>query len=169
MTPFYDGENWVLEQDLLYEVGDSGQTIRVPRGFVTDLTSTPRAIWFVIPPFGRYQFAAIVHDYLYWDQACTKAQADTILWHAMVESGVGKLKADAIWEGVHQAGQSAWNTNKDERDNQHLVRQIPEARFSDIHQAGVVWVDYRQKLKQLGYRPAPTPVPPPSYCLTGNR
>jgi len=50
----------------------------VPAGFVTDFASTPRALWSVIPPTGRYQLAAVVHDFLYWDQGCTREQADTV-------------------------------------------------------------------------------------------
>ena len=39
--------------------------VSVPKGFVTDLASTPRLLWSIYPPFGDYINAAVVHDYLY--------------------------------------------------------------------------------------------------------
>lgn len=79
MTPFGDGQGSVLTQDLQYRVLQTNFIIVVPAGFVTDFASTPRALWSVIPPSGRYQLAAVVHDFLYWDQGCTREQADAIL------------------------------------------------------------------------------------------
>ena len=40
------------------------ETITVPKGFVTDLASVPRAMWAFIAPFDVAR-AAIVHDLLY--------------------------------------------------------------------------------------------------------
>ena len=36
----------------------------VPSGFVSDGASTPRLLWSIFPPVGRYFAAAVVHDYL---------------------------------------------------------------------------------------------------------
>src|SRR5687768_3617208 len=38
-TPFGDAGHWVVKQPLVYRVGDSRDSIVVPRGFVTDLAS----------------------------------------------------------------------------------------------------------------------------------
>src|SRR6266850_4958854 len=67
-TPFGDGQDSVLMADLKYQIGNTNYVIIVPAGFVTDFASTPRAIWAVLPPVGQYQLAAVVHDFLYWDQ-----------------------------------------------------------------------------------------------------
>ncbi len=40
------------------------ETITVPKGFVTDLASVPRAMWWLIAPFDVAR-AAIIHDLLY--------------------------------------------------------------------------------------------------------
>ena len=40
------------------------ETITVPTGFVTDLASVPRAMWWLIAPFDVAR-AAIIHDLLY--------------------------------------------------------------------------------------------------------
>ena len=72
MTPFGDGQDSMLTENLQYRVLQTTFVIVVPAGFVTDFASTPRALWSVIPPTGRYQLAAVVHDFLYWDQACAR-------------------------------------------------------------------------------------------------
>jgi hypothetical protein len=41
-----------------------------------------------LSPNGKYSKAAIVHDYLYWTQGCTREQADNLLDIAMKESNV---------------------------------------------------------------------------------
>src|SRR4051812_29221534 len=76
LVPFGDGQDSVLTADLEYRIGTSNFVVVVPAGFVTDFASTPRAIWAVLPPVGNYQLAAVVHDFLYWDQRCTREQAD---------------------------------------------------------------------------------------------
>jgi len=88
MTPFGDGQASVLTGNLQYQVLQTTFVVVVPAGFVTDFASTPRALWSVIPPTGRYQLAAVVHDFLYWDQGCTREQADAIFRVAMAESNV---------------------------------------------------------------------------------
>src|SRR5262249_56554985 len=88
MTPFGDGRDSMLTVNLRYQVLQTTFVVVVPAGFVTDFASTPRALWSVIPPIGRYQLAAVVHDFLYWDQACVREQADAIFRVAMAESNV---------------------------------------------------------------------------------
>jgi Protein of unknown function (DUF1353) len=111
MTPFGGGQDSVLMSELAYRIGDTNHIIIVPAGFVTDFASTPRAIWSVLPPTGRYQMAAIVHDFLYWEQQCTREQADSLLRVAMAESLVGPFKRDIIWRAVRDFGDGAWKAN----------------------------------------------------------
>jgi hypothetical protein len=37
----------------------------VPSGYVTDFASIPRAVHFIISPFGKHAEAAVIHDWLY--------------------------------------------------------------------------------------------------------
>jgi hypothetical protein len=97
MTPFGDGQDSVLTGNLQYQVLQTTFVIVVPAGFVTDFASTPRALWSVIPPTGRYQLAAVVHDFLYWDQGCTREQADAIFRVAMAEGNVKPYERDLMW------------------------------------------------------------------------
>ena len=159
--PFGDGENSVVMSDLRYQVGTTRFVIIVPAGFVTDFASTPRAIWAVLPPFGTYQLAAVVHDFLYWDQGCTREQADALLRAGMAESRVEPLKRDAIWQAVRKGGEAAWTKNAGEKQA-GLPRIIPAADLKIP--ALAVWQEYRAQLFQRGVRPAPSPATAPDYC-----
>ena len=80
MAEFNPPRKWVLGRDLSYTTEDltSGdvealksvgvniinKTVTVPIGFVTDLASVPRAMWWLIAPFDIAR-AAIIHDLLY--------------------------------------------------------------------------------------------------------
>jgi hypothetical protein len=85
--------------------------VQVPMGFVTDFASVPRLFWTALPPDGDYTYAAILHDYLYWNQATDKATADLVLKAAMEDFGVSAAQAFAVYNGVKVGGQSAWDGN----------------------------------------------------------
>jgi hypothetical protein len=61
-----DWRLWRMETPLIYEVGElgSGRRIAVPAGFETDGASVPRFLWAVLPTWGKYSRAAVIHDYL---------------------------------------------------------------------------------------------------------
>lgn len=52
-----------LASELRYHHDKWGEII-VPAGTRSDLASVPRFFWRVLPPFGQYSRAAIVHDHL---------------------------------------------------------------------------------------------------------
>tara|TARA_A100001388_G_scaffold274015_1_gene256909 strand:+ start:1153 stop:1638 length:486 start_codon:yes stop_codon:yes gene_type:complete len=85
MAEFNPPRKWILGRDLSYTTKDLSvadikalkgvgvkvkrdtnktETIKVPTGFVTDLASVPRALWWAIAPFDVAR-AAIIHDLLY--------------------------------------------------------------------------------------------------------
>lgn len=105
-----DWRRWRLHQPLEYEVGfiGSGRVIEVPAGFVTDGASVPRPLWWLLPTWGRYSRAAVVHDYCYamlgaalppgiTPPAASYREADAICYEAMVVCGVGPLTRYTIW------------------------------------------------------------------------
>lgn len=126
-----DGENWVLYAPLKYTDSKLKKEVTVPRGFVTDFASVPRLFWVAFPPCGRYTPAAVVHDYLYWQQSplCDRKCADDVLDTAMKESGVDFATRNAIYLAVRTAGQSAWDKNQLAK-NSGVIRQVPEAFMS---------------------------------------
>jgi hypothetical protein len=161
LMPFADGNDSILMADLRYQVGTTNFVVVVPAGFVTDFASTPKAIWAVLPPFGQYQLAAVVHDFLYWDQGCTREQADALLRVAMAESKVDPIKRDIVWQAVRRFGNSAWTGNTTAKAAGQ-PRIVPEG--DRAIPALMTWAEYRAQLMARGVRPEPTPATPPSYC-----
>lgn len=103
---------YVVIYPLRYRVGQTPYVIEVPRGFITDLASIPRALWWWESPLDRSMAPAIVHDYLYWDQTCTKDEADAVLYIAMKENGVSKVTREGVYAGVTTPlGDSAFEKN----------------------------------------------------------
>lgn len=126
-SPTGDGKYWVLQEPLLYEHPKTGETVEIPRGFVTDLASVPRLFWTAFPPCGKYTSAAVLHDYLYWINSpkCDRKCADDILLLAMKEAGVDAFTSTSIYSAVRVGGQSSWDKNKESRESGD-VRIIPE-------------------------------------------
>lgn len=161
LIPFGDGADSVLSKTLTYQIGQSRFTVSVPAGFVTDFASTPRAIWAIVPPTGRYQLAAVVHDFLYWDQGCTRQQADELFRVAMAESQVKPHERDLMWEAVRRFGGKAWDTNAVAKAAGR-PRIIPPTAMN--LPALVTWPEYQAQLVAQGVKPAPRPSTPPDYC-----
>jgi hypothetical protein len=61
------------------------------------MASIPRIFWQVLTPQGRYAYAAVIHDYLYWTQTRPRAEADEILNFAMQDSNVNAVTVAVIY------------------------------------------------------------------------
>jgi hypothetical protein len=102
----------MLAHELRYATVDGQNEIVVPRGFVTDLASIPSALWWWEAPHEATLAPAIIHDYLYWDQSCSKDEADAVMYLAMLDVGLGMRRRNLIYAGVRTPiAQSAWNNN----------------------------------------------------------
>ncbi len=104
-----NGKDWMHNSFFLYIHGP----IYVPihKGRVTDLTSTPRILWRVIPPTGKYNRAVVVHDHLYKSGACSRLAADFIFLLAMLDLGVPRWKAVVMFGGVRLFAFRAYRRN----------------------------------------------------------
>lgn len=164
--PFGDNQAWVLMEDMVYRIGTTGVTITVPMGFVTDFASIPRTLWSLgLSPHGQYSRAAVVHDYLYWTQACSQQQADRLLLIAMKESAVSGFDEWAIYSAVATFGAGPMASNRQERKS-GLPRVIPEAQLRPAD-PNMAWPEYRNLLVQQGVKDPPFEENPP-YCQYGN-
>lgn len=106
-----------LEEDLVVEVwiGPGSLSITIPRGYITDFASTPRPLWFIFPPTGKYARAAIVHDYFYSyadKNDCTRFFADTIFRELMCQLKVPTWKRVLMYYGVRFGGFFLWKGKK---------------------------------------------------------
>lgn len=98
-------DKWKLGQSYIYDF--QGMRIEVPKGFVTDLASTPRLLWLTFPPFGRYTGASVIHDYLYsvgYQLGISRKKADEIFLGIMKELGVPFWKRQAMYKAVRLFG-----------------------------------------------------------------
>ena len=166
VRPFGDNKAWVTVEDMTYVIGKTSDQIVVPRGFVTDFASIPQPLWSLgLSPHGQYSRAAVVHDYLYWSQGCTREQSDRLLVIAMKESHVGTFDEVAVYSGVAAFGESAWKSNAFERAA-GLPRVIPDelARPTDPN---MNWETYRRLLQEKKVKDPPFQ-PSPSYCHYGD-
>ena len=96
------------------------RAIRVPKGFITDFASVPKAFWSIIPPYGKYTKAAVLHDYLYhmkgfpketWKSEIpyTRKECDRIFLQAMKVLGVSLVKRGIMYNAVRWFGAKKWN------------------------------------------------------------
>ena len=113
VTPLADGKTWVLMHRFCYHIGrkDSLDMIHVEAGFMTDFASIPRPFWAVLPTWGKYGNAAVVHDWLYWKQDRSRKAADRIMLEAMDSLSVPKWQRYAIYWAVRVFGWLAWKRN----------------------------------------------------------
>lgn len=161
---FADGNYQMLYAPMTYEIGASGLSITVPDGFVHDNASVPPSLWSLLPAHGTYGKAAIVHDYLYWAQPCTRRQADNLLMLAMKESGVPWVKRAAVYRGVRVGGASAFDGNRLAREQGDL-RVVPW-QYRELP-ADVTWPAYRAMLREAGVRDPEFPAQA-EYCRLGD-
>jgi hypothetical protein len=108
--------------------GQNFKAVTVPEGFVTDLASVPQWVWSSgLRPEGRYAYAAIIHDYLYWMQDRPREDADKIFLHAMEDSKVDRVLRERIYDAVNLAGGSAWDRNAKLKleGERRLLREFP--------------------------------------------
>lgn len=163
---FGDSKFWIVVEDMTYVIGRTSDRIVVPKGFVTDFASIPQLFWTLgLSPYGQYSRAAIVHDYLYWTQGCTREQADNLLVIAMKESNVGGFDEFVVHRGVADWGGGPWNTNALER-SAGLPRVVPEAYLRPAD-PNVGWPAYREMLIGLGIADPPFESNP-AYCAYGD-
>ncbi len=95
---YLGGRQWRLEQDYTYR--DGATTITVPAGFEFDLSSVPRAFWWLVAPFELSIAAPLLHDFLYRHRGrppagstepprtYTRAEADRMFRTIMEQEGV---------------------------------------------------------------------------------
>lgn len=105
-----DGASWYLLEDFSYE-SDLVGWVRVPALFITDFASIPREFWNMLPPWGPYGPAAIIHDWLYVTRPYPRATADLVLREAMAASGVDHPTLELIYKAVELFGQRAWDAD----------------------------------------------------------
>jgi uncharacterized protein DUF1353 len=110
-----DGVHAKLLEPLCYTTRN-GWRICVPAGFLTDYASIPRALSVLIPPRGKYNRPAIVHDWLYQKapvdpvtgKRCTWSRADSVLREACEDVDDRFTQRWTIYLGLRAGGWVTW-------------------------------------------------------------
>jgi hypothetical protein len=132
LKPFGDWDFYYVDGGNLEWQPNPGQKFKevtVPSGFVTDLTSIPRVFWQALRPEGRYAYAAVVHDYLYWEQSRPREEADEILKFAMEDSKVNAKLVKTMYLAVRSFGQTAWDKCKAQEVGRAPIFEAIPRRF----------------------------------------
>lgn len=96
-----DATFWRLREPVVYQ--GARETFEVPAGFRTDFASVPRLVVWLLPRYGVYTRAAILHDYLVENAAVSRADADGLFRRSMRELGVSAPRRWMMWAAVRAA------------------------------------------------------------------
>ena len=142
LVPFADMDNWIVYKPIHWTPPDDApsnlpRSITVPGGFVSDLATIPSYFWWALPPTGRYGHAAILHDWLYWEQGVSRAVADRVFEVAMAELNVDVPVRKAMWAAVRVGGGQYWDEAMAEKKlgKSRVLKRIPETP--------VTWEEWR--------------------------
>lgn len=99
-------DNLKLLEELIYWERRSKQLIVIPVGFVSDGASVPQVLWGVMGhPFSKQvREAAVLHDFLYYNNIVSRAKADQIFYDALRELGMEYVQAQSYYIAVRSFG-----------------------------------------------------------------
>lgn len=111
LVPHGNKDGWMLYEDFFVrldtESADDSLTLRIPKGFITDLASVPKLPVIFLMYEGKARRSAIVHDYLY-ELQYPKEWCDSVFYAAM-DNEVSDRDQYAMWLAVHLGGHAAWS------------------------------------------------------------
>ncbi|WP_433714787.1 DUF1353 domain-containing protein [Nocardia sp. CA-084685] len=93
-----DAKFWRVVEPLVYH--GATQEFVIPAGFRTDFASVPRALVWLIPRYGAYTRAAILHDYLRSSHEVSTADADGLFRRCLHEFKVSIPRRWMMWAAV---------------------------------------------------------------------
>ena len=114
------GNRWRLEAEYPYR--DAETTITIPKGFEFDLSSVPRALWWLIAPFELSVAAPLLHDFLYLHggrppagsieppRIYNRAEVDAMFRGIMRKEGVSRWRQVLGYLAVRAFGRPAWRS-----------------------------------------------------------
>jgi hypothetical protein len=91
-------DRWQLLQPVVYKGKE--ELFTVPTDFQTDFASVPDIFVWLIPRYGRYTKAAILHDFLCDTKPINRSDADGLFRRAMRELDVPFLRRWLMWAAV---------------------------------------------------------------------
>lgn len=118
---------WRFTSPLIWEASNGpagpGETITVPKGFITDMASIPHVLdWLPnLDRMGLSRRPAALHDWLYGgDRTRGKDYADATLRAALLAEGMSSVGAFEIWFAVSKFGRAAWDGDNQDLRQEHF-------------------------------------------------
>ena len=103
LQPLPDGRRFKVMEDFRYYVGkeNSDEYVDIPKGYISDGASTPPIFYSIVGGrWGRYGYAAILHDYILQFKLYSYSKADRIMLEAMKVLGVSWWKRHLMYRGL---------------------------------------------------------------------
>lgn len=102
---------WRITKAFRFNVGSEGADtyVDVPAGYLSDGASVPKIFWDLLPPWGVYGQAAVIHDILCETMSVTKAglatpitraKCDSIFKEAMIAANTPRWKRNVMYIAV---------------------------------------------------------------------
>ncbi|MGY4102195.1 DUF1353 domain-containing protein [Nocardia sp. R16R-3T] len=123
-----DAKFWRVVEPLVYH--GATEEFVIPAGFRTDFASVPRALVWLVPRYGVYTRAAILHDYLRSSNVVNTADADGIFRRCLREFRVSIPRRYMMWAAVRLGSRLRGATLGDIA--QFLLVAIPSVLFLAI-------------------------------------
>ena len=109
-------DKYILEEELEFELSN-GDYLKIEKGFLWDKSSVPRLLWALLPPNGKFEIGALIHDKIYKDlkHKYTRKFADKeMLKWSMALQGTLKPSLRNLdnylrYYGVRLGGWVTWN------------------------------------------------------------
>jgi hypothetical protein len=103
-----EGDPWITLEPLNFWSRKFQKNYVVPKDFVTDLASVPRLPLVYLLTAGTAHAPAIVHDFQYRSprlrRVTSKAEADSVFYEGMLDTGVPSWRAWLMWRAVKNWG-----------------------------------------------------------------
>lgn len=105
--------DWELTDDLVFESRDLGGIVVMPKGARYNGASTPRFLWWLIPPSGAFDYGVALHDGAYRGLLVTRdgtrirliqRLADRLMDEANEATGVSLWERTILYRGVRLFG-----------------------------------------------------------------
>jgi hypothetical protein len=98
---------WRIEREFRVQTEAAGLVI-VPEGFVCDLNSIPRFLWWASTP-SDYAEAGVAHDWAYRDQHLPRHIADAMYAEILTTMGMDAPRVRARYRALRLFGWAAYN------------------------------------------------------------
>ena len=124
LQPLPDGKRWKVTEafEFYFDFLGRREIVKVFKDFICDLASIPKIFWSIIGgAWGKYGYAAIVHDFCYKYKLYDRKTCDKIFLYAMKTLGVNRFKRWLMYQAVRKFGWIGWNKHrKEEVENEKI-------------------------------------------------